>query len=236
MARRGARWCAGALAFLLAAGAARAADAAAMSPALESSAATTGVEAVGPAAMTPVPASPATDLAPAPRRGPHLLGLALDAGVPDGAGVSVIYRPWTFLRVAGGGLYNYAGYGVRGGVSVQPYWIVAPSLGVEVGHYFPANLNRRLSQYGTVGDDVAPLLEHVGYSFAQAQLGLEMGHPDWFVFFVRAGVGRLWLDVRGAEEVARRQSSTDVRITSMSDPAVRLGIPSVKLGFLVYFW
>jgi hypothetical protein len=218
MARGVVRWCAAAVAAALVSGTARGEDAAA----------------VGPAAMAVSPDAPLQ--AASPRRGPHVLGVALDAGVPDGAGASLLYRPWTFLRLGGGLLYNYAGYGVRGGVSVQPYWIVAPSFGVEVGHFFPANLNRRLSQYGTVGDDVAPLLEHVGYTFAQAQAGLEVGHPDWFVFFVRAGVGRLWLDVRGAEEVARRQSSTDVRITAMSDPAVRLGLPSVKLGFLVYFW
>ena len=169
------------------------------------------------------------------QRSRHVLGLSLDAGVPDGAGISLHYRPWSFLRVGGGMLYNTAGYGARAEISILPYWVVAPALTLEAGHYFDSNLNGRVSQYTTVSDSVQPLLERVGYTFANAQVGFEIGHPDWFVFFVRAGVGRTWVDVHGAEGVAQRQSSGDVRVTSMTDPVIRVGNPNVKLGFLFYF-
>ena len=171
-----------------------------------------------------------------PPRALHVLALSLDAGVPDGAGISLHYRPWSFLRVGGGLLYNYAGYGARAEVSILPRWVVAPALTLEAGHYFDANLNKRVSQYTTVSDSVQPLLEQVGYTFANAQVGLEIGHPNWFVFFVRAGVGRIWADVHGAQAAALRQTGGDVRITSMNDPAVRFGNPNAKLGFLFYFW
>jgi hypothetical protein len=186
-------------------------------------------EMTGAAALAP---PTVVETAPRPR---HVLGLSLDAGVPDGAGISLHYRPWRLLRVGGGLLYNYVGYGVRGEVSILPQWVVAPALTLEAGHYFDANLNSRVSQYTTVSDSVAPLLERVGYTFANAQVGLEIGHPNWFVFFVRVGVGRTWLDVHGAQAAAQRQTGGDVRVTSMNDPTVRVGNPNAKLGFLFYF-
>jgi hypothetical protein len=180
------------------------------------------------------------DVAPAPAGRTHRsLGLQLDLGVPDIGGVSLLYRPLKWMRFEGGMLYNSAGYGVRGGVSVLPYFPIAPSLTLEAGHYFDSNVYAKLSQYTTVQDDLRPLLENVGYTFVNAQLGLELGHPNAFVFFVRAGVSKVWMSIHNAKAaVSANQSSAAgaTQLTDIADPTVRLGIPNVKLGFMIYFW
>ncbi|HEX9289729.1 MAG TPA: hypothetical protein VF904_09400 [Anaeromyxobacteraceae bacterium] len=171
-----------------------------------------------------------------PGRSHHILGLAIDGGLPDGASATVLYRPWKFLRFGGGLLYNYIGYGVRGGVSVLPYFPIAPSLTLEAGHYFEANANARIAQYGSVPEELKPLLDRVSYTFANAQLGLELGHPDWFVFYVRAGLSRVWFTAHGADRVASSQGSSGNTRVTVEDPNIRLGIPNVKAGFMLFFY
>ena len=192
------------------------------------------------AAAAPAPSPPPTTASagarPLPGRSHHILGLAIDGGLPDGASATVLYRPWKFLRFGGGLLYNYIGYGVRGGVSVLPYFPIAPSLTLEAGHYFEANANARIAQYGSVPEELKPLLERVSYTFANAQLGLELGHPDWFVFYVRAGLSRVWFTAHGADRVASSQGSSGNTRVTVEDPNIRLGIPNVKAGFMLFFY
>ncbi len=171
---------------------------------------------------------------PPPARRRHVLGLSIDAGVPDFASVSVLYRPWKNLRFSGGMLYNYVGYGVRGGVSVLPYFPIAPSLNLDVGHYFGATAEPKVARFTNVPDEVKPLLQDVGYTFVNASLGLELGHPDWFVFFVRAGVSRVWLSVHHANDAIQQSSGT--HITSIADPTGRFGIPNAQAGFQLFFY
>ncbi len=191
------------------------------------------------ATAAPAPSPPPTASAgarPLPGRSHHILGLAMDGGLPDGASATVLYRPWKFLRFGGGLLYNYIGYGVRGGVSMLPYFPIAPSLTLEAGHYFEANANARIAQYGSVPEELKPLLERVSYTFANAQLGLELGHPDWFVFYVRAGLSRVWFTAHGADRVASSQGSSGNTRVTVEDPNIRLGIPNVKAGFMLFFY
>ena len=164
-----------------------------------------------------------------------MLGLSLDAGVPDGASATVLYRPWRYVRFGGGMLYNYVGYGALGSVSVLPYFPVAPSLTLEAGHYFEANAASRISQFTHVDDNLKPLLQRVGYTFVNAQLGLEFGHPNWFGFFVRGGLSRVWLSSSGASQ-ASITTSNGTRITFPADPSARLGIPTAKLGLMFFFY
>jgi hypothetical protein len=185
-----------------------------------------------PTTSTSVPESSALR----PGRGPHKFGLQLDGGAPDGAAASLLYRPLKFLRLNGGLLYNYAGYGVRGGVTILPYFPIAPSLTLEAGHYFDSNVASSLGRFTTVSDSVRPLLQQVGYTFVNAQVGLELGHPDWFVFFVRGGLSRVWLSVHGAEAAAQQLASGGLTVSHMADPSLRLAIPDVKVGFILYFY
>lgn len=185
----------------------------------------------GPVAPV-IPTGPA---APALGRSKHVLGLQLGAGFPDGASASVLYRPLRYLRLDGGLLYNYAGYGVSGGVTVLPYFAVAPTLSLEAGHFFEANAADRFSRFFTISDSVRPMLQRVGYTFVDLSAGLEFGHPDWFVFFVRGGLSRVWASVHGFQAAAQGGSG-GAQVTSASDPDVTLNVPNAKLGFILYFY
>jgi hypothetical protein len=190
------------------------------------------------AAPLPPPPAPATASTDAPLgRRRHILGLQLDAGVPDVTALSVIYRPWSYVRFNGGMLYNTASYGVRAGASIQPYFPIAPSLNVEVGHYFDGNVYKRISAYTSVDENLRPMLSDVGYTFVNASLGLELGHPDWFVFFIRGGLSKVWLTVKNANaSLPAAKAGSDFTISSMTDPDAKLGIPNVKLGFMLFFY
>ena len=210
-------------------------------PALPADAAPTPAAVVADEALPPPPPPPsevADALAVAPPRSSwrlHRFGLAIDGGVPDLAGATILYRPWKYLRVGAGLLYNLAGYGVRGGVTILPYFAIAPSLTLEAGHYFEANAAAAVERFRSVDPEVRPLLERFGYTFANAQLGLEIGHPNWFVFFVRVGLTRLWYTPHGAAKALNAQSDVgdQTRIT-VEDPNIRAQFPSAKAG-LIFF-
>ena len=213
-----------------------------MAAALQGSAAraqaTTPLVAPAPAAVEATapgtaPVQVEAPISAAPRgRSHHILGLSLDAGVPDGGSATILYRPWKYVRFGGGMLYNYVGYGVLGSASVLPYFPIAPSFTLEVGHFFAANAN---AKFTGIDDNLKPLLERVGYTFVNAQVGLELGHPNWFVFFVRGGLSRVWLSSSDADKVSVT-SSNGQRVSFLDDPSARLGIPTVKAGFMLFFY
>jgi hypothetical protein len=188
-------------------------------------------------AAAPPASAPLVSSEPLAARRKHILGLQLDAGMPDGAAVSVLYRPVRYVRFSGGMLYNLASYGVRGGVSVQPYFPIAPSLSLEAGHYFNGNAYDKLSKYTHIDENLKPLMSDVGYTFASASVGLELGHPDWFVFFVRGGLSKLWVNVKNANgSKPAPKPGDDFQLSYIGDPSIKLGIPNVKLGFMLFFY
>jgi hypothetical protein len=170
-------------------------------------------------------------------RGYRAFGLSLDVGVPNGASATLLFRPLKFLRLGGGLLYNYIGYGALASVSIQPHYWIAPSLSFEGGHYFDSDAVDKVARFTTVDDSLRPLLERVGYTFVNAQVGLELGAPSTFVFFIRGGLSRVWLSVNNANQAVQASSGNGgTRLTSIDDPSVRLGIPSVKAGFMFYVY
>ena len=174
---------------------------------------------------------PTVDAERTQERRRHILGLAIDAGVPDFAAVSLLYRPISYVRLGAGMLYDYAGYGVRGSVSVLPYWFVAPSLTIEAGHFFETDATAKVDQLAHFSASAQPDLSHLSHTFASAQLGLEIGHPDWFVFFVRGGISQIWLDAPGTSHFSSDGTRLDVY-----DPSGRFRVPSAKLGLMFYFY
>lgn len=157
-------------------------------------------------------------------------GLQMDAGVPSGGSVQLVSRPWKVLRLGGGAAHNTAGVGVKGSLTLIPFhWYVTPTLGLEAGRFFPADASRFVSRTDLVARQ---LLGRVGYDYLSADLGIELGSEDRFVFFLRAGLCELRPSV-GDVGAALRTANPTMRVTA-ADPTLRARIPAVRLGFLVY--
>jgi len=183
-----------------------------------------------PRAEAPPAAAPAVD-----PEAPLHFGLMADVGLPDGAGLSAVYRPLSWLRVNAGLTYNLLGFGVRGGVSLIPfYFFITPSLNLEVGHYFESNATGILQQVLPQVDlsQGGDALRRVTYDYGNAQVGLEIGSARRFIFFLRGGISYLQSNVTGFEQ-ALQNASGDATLTAQP-LKVRATFPSVKLGFLLY--
>lgn len=164
-----------------------------------------------------------------PKASRHWLGVAVDSGIPDGMAAAMAVRPWFWLRFEAGGMHNTISPGLRGGVSLIPFYFwITPSLTVEAGHYFESDatwIARRL----TSNRNLDPLFRKVGYNFGNVHLGLELGSPHSLSFFLRAGVSYVQMTAHGVQQ-------------AINDPTIQAGdvglsgvIPSAKLGLLLYF-
>ena len=163
------------------------------------------------------------------------LGFSGAVGVPDGAVLSGVYRPLDWLRLSAGGSWNYFGLGVQGGVGVAPFhWGIDPTLNVELGHYFASDMGWVASSSAGVPTELRPLLDHAGYSYANAQVGVEVGSARHLVFFVRAGLSYLWTTLDGTATATRTSGGQTITLR-ITDPEFRATLPSLKLGFLYYF-
>lgn len=184
------------------------------------------------ALAVPARAAPA-DAAPAPEPRLKLLGVQLSAGLPDGVVLSVVYRPWYFLRLNAGPAYNYVGFGIQGGATLVPFHFpVTPTLTGEVGYFFPGDVNARLTQLGiSVPSGVQGLLTHVGYTYLSSQLGLEFGGPEVFVFFIRFGLAWLFPSASGVSTTT--SGTTTVTVNGVQG---RVAAPTANIGFVVYIW
>ncbi|MEO8844594.1 MAG: hypothetical protein ABI591_20975 [Kofleriaceae bacterium] len=162
-------------------------------------------------------------------------GVMVDLGVPDGAVASLVLRPTRALRLEAGVADNLVSPGVRGTVTWIPFatW-ATPVLSVGYGHYFERNANAIAQQLAGDNSFTSPLLEKVGYEFANARVGLEFGRK-YVTFFLHAGVSRVTGQVHNLDQVAMSQTAKDsmVSITS-TDPKVTLWGVSANLGFIVY--
>ena len=81
--------------------------------------------------------------------------------LPGGAGATLLYRPWWWLRFNGGLAYDVVGFGYRGGVSLAPgHGVVTPTLNFDAG---PGRLAGRrrgalatIEAYALPGEALAP--------------------------------------------------------------------------------
>src|SRR5581483_2442473 len=139
------------------------------------------------------------------------IGAGLDVGLPDGATVSIVYRPIRAVRAYVGLSHNAISLGQRGGLTLSPFsWWAAPTLSVEYGRFAEGNANpiaRRVSGDSSFDSST---LDRVGYSYENARLGLELGRK-WFTFFIHAGVSHVSGNVHNLSSV---MSGSDPGMTS----------------------
>jgi len=184
--------------------------------------------AVEPTTITGAPAAPAPKTLPA-------VGVMADVGLPDGAGASLVYRPMKWLRVTGGGTYNMISSGVRAGASLLPFgW--GPSLTVEGGHYFDGDANGLVRKFAGASYQSNAVLERVGYDYANAHLGLDLGYRR-VTFFIHAGMSFIRASVHNIDQAIQSDSgSSSTTVAVKQDPIIRAFTPSAKLGLIVYLW
>ena len=182
----------------------------------------------------------APGLAAEPRRsrswyslyGGNHFGLLVDAGVPGGAGLAGMFRPWSFLRLEAGLNWNYLSFGLRGGVTVVPFeWGLTPTFHLEGGHFFPGDASRFSTDPGA-----KLLLQRVPEDYFSASLGLEFGSQQRFVFFLRAGL--CWIrseaDNLAAAINSANPGTTPVR--SAANVPLLLQVPTVSVGVLLFLF
>jgi opacity protein-like surface antigen len=203
-------------------------------------------------AVRVVPADEAAALAPVADRAPVLsaeqpgassgwyslyggnhFGLLADGGVPGGAGLAGVFRPWQFLRVEGGVNWNYLSYGLRGGVTVIPFeWGITPTLHAEGGHFFAGDASRFTDSAGA-----KLLLGHVPEDYLSASLGLEFGSQQRFVFFLRAGLSWVRTEASNiAQAIAADNPGSTTTVKSAGNVSILLQVPTVSAGFLLFLF
>jgi hypothetical protein len=162
------------------------------------------------------------------------LGVQLDVGGVDGAGLLALFRPWWWLRINGGLAYNIMGAGIRGGLTVMPLqWTVTPTFSFDFGHYFSGDLTKFVT---TTNPAEQALLNDAAYNFWSAQVGLEFGSQQGFLFYVRGGLVHV-SDTLPAQDVTNFLNST-------TQPGYRKGgdadfsalLPSFSLGFIYFIY
>jgi len=168
------------------------------------------------------------------------MGVMADAGLPDGMQGSLVLRPARWFRTSLGGGYNMISKGVRMGATLVP-WGRGPSGTLEVGRYFDGDANAAARSFLGAGFQGAPVLERIGYDYANAHLGLDLGYKR-VTFYIHGGMSY----VRGTIHNAERQISSDPQIngtnangTTISikqDPTIKVIGPSAKIGLIVYLW
>jgi hypothetical protein len=162
------------------------------------------------------------------------IGIMTGLGVPDGASASLAVRPVRALRFELGAAHNGVGAGVRGGLTLVPFksWFT-PVIGVVYGHFFERDANKtvRLATGDATFD--SPLLDKVGYDFAAARAGIELGRKRC-TFFLHAGIARTWGEIHNFSEAADSSNTNSMITITSSDPHVTVWSVSADLGFVFY--
>lgn len=148
------------------------------------------------------------------------LGVMADAGVPDGATASIVYRPVSVLRLHGGVGHNAISTGVRVGATLAPLrsWF-SPTLSVDYGRYPEGDANPLAQRLMGDPEFSATALERVGYEFANAHAGFAFGRKR-ASFYLQAGISR----VRGE----LHDDTTEANLV--------LWTASARVGFVLYIY
>jgi hypothetical protein len=166
-------------------------------------------------------------------------GLSLEGGVPEGGALGVMYRPLPYLRLWAGPAWNYASFGVQGGVAYQPFrLVVSPVVSLEAGDYFSADVSFLATGSSGVPEEIEPLMKDVRYRYGAAHLGLEVGSPRGFAFSLRLGLAWVSVQAKGTARATADAGSgagSGTATVEFDDPRVRGTVPSLKLGLQYWF-
>ena len=186
----------------------------------------------------------AVDEAPSEASTPRALpwlGVMADAGIPDGMQGSLVLRPWKALRLSAGGGYNMISKGVRVGATLLPFGR-GPSGTLEAGHYFEGNANGQAAKVfgpGIASSPLGPSLQHFGYDFVNAHLGLDFGYKR-ATFYIHGGMSYVQSHVHNIDQIFHTNATInglDANGTQVSIPqgaTVKYLGPSGKIGLIVY--
>ena len=159
-------------------------------------------------------------------------GLLVDGGVPGGAGLAGMFRPWRFLRLEGGLNWNYLSFGLRGGVTVIPFeWGLTPTLHLEGGHFFSGDASRFAS-----GGGAKVLLGHIPEDYLSASLGLEFGSQQRLVFFLRMGLCWIRTEAQNIKEAIAAQNPGTTGVKSAGNMPLLLQVPTVSVGVVLFLF
>jgi hypothetical protein len=162
------------------------------------------------------------------------IGVMTDVGVPDGGTASLVYRPMRALRLEGGVAHNVVSPGVRGSVTWIPFGTWAtPILSVGYGRFFERDANGIVQKISGDPTLSSPLLDKVGYDFANARIGIELG-KKYFTFFLHAGVSRVTGTVHNLDQVTASETASSMVSVTTTDPKITLWGVSANLGFIFY--
>jgi hypothetical protein len=199
--------------------------------------AATGPAATGepgaPQAGEPLAAAP--EAKPEPKSDPYpRFGMRLGVGFPEAAAAAFVYRPIPLVRLSAGPAWNYYGWGLQAGVGITPIrWYISPVFEVSYGHFFPANLSKLYTPKAGDNVDLGALLEKVNYDYFNGQVSFEFGSPRGFTFALGVGLCYFWTNLHGTATSLPDPGSTTT--VSMTNPSVRMVLPSLRLGMLYYF-
>ena len=161
-------------------------------------------------------------------------GAQVDVGIPDGAGLNAVWRPKDWLRAEVGLATNLSTVGVRAGATFIPFkFVVAPSFTLEYGHFFTGKAGFVLAQaIGTEGA-AADTLKKLSYDYVNGHLGVEFLPQGRFCFFLHLGMSYLVARTHDFQPELRKIAADPT--LEANDPVIRLTVPSVKLGFILFF-
>jgi hypothetical protein len=162
-------------------------------------------------------------------------GLMLEAGVPDGATASLVWRPLPWLRLHGGGGTNSASLGIRGGATLVPFE-VGPSLVLSGGRYFEGDATQAVNTISGGATTTPAVLQHFGYDFVTAQAGVEFGR-DNFTLYLHAGVSWIHSTLHNVDGLFVPQDPNQPALTTVNvtrDPTLSAIMPSLSVGMVAY--
>ncbi len=150
----------------------------------------------------------------------------------------MVLRALPFLRIGlgatVGGAGNLSGAGIRGSLDVVPFRAtVSPTLDLEAGRTYDADASGLAERALGLRPADAAAFRHVGYDYVAGQVGLEIGAPDRWAAFLRAGLGYVSSSTPALATAVQRANPGFVVVGT--DPSIRMVLPSAKLGLVAFF-